>query len=82
MLGVRLGGFLGVMLGVRGVARRDLRVMRGLLDRSRLMMLRGFVMVLGRLFVMLGGLGVVLGDLGCSGGHGWVSFLVRLTMRR
>jgi hypothetical protein len=73
MLRVRLRGFRGVMLGVRGMTRRDLRVVRGLLDRSRLMMLCGFMMMLGRLFMVLGGLRVVFCNLRRCGGHGWFS---------
>jgi hypothetical protein len=69
MLGMRFGGFFGVMLGVRGVARRHLRVVRGRLDCACLVMLRGFVMMLGGLFVMLGGLGVMFCSLCCRGGH-------------
>jgi hypothetical protein len=68
-LGVRFRGFVAVMLGVSGMAMRDLCVMGGLFDRSRFMMLGGFAMMFRGLFVMLGGLSVMFCDLGCGGGH-------------
>ena len=64
-----LRGFVAVMLGVRGMARRDLRVMGALFDRSRFMMLGGFAMMFGGFFVMLSGLSVVFCNFGCGSGH-------------
>jgi hypothetical protein len=69
MLGMSLRRFIGVMLGVHGMALRNLRVMGTLFDRSRSMMLGGFLMMLSGLFVMLGGLGVVFCNLGWCNGH-------------
>jgi hypothetical protein len=69
LLGMSLRGFIGVILGVSGMARRDLRVMGALFDRSRFMMFGGFLVMLSGLFVMLGGLGVVFRNLGCRSGH-------------
>jgi hypothetical protein len=80
ILGMRLRGFIGVMLGVSGMARRDLRVMGALFDRSRFMMFGGFLVMLSGLFVMLGGLGVVFRNLGCCNGHLLVSFSSRPTI--
>jgi hypothetical protein len=65
LLGMSLRGFIGVS----GMARRDLRVMGALFDRSRFMMFGGFLVMLSGLFVMLGGLGVVFRNLGCRSGH-------------
>jgi hypothetical protein len=62
MLGMSLRGFIGVILGVHGMALRNLRVMGALFDRSRSIMLGGFLM-------MLGGLGVVFCNLGWCNGH-------------
>jgi hypothetical protein len=69
MLGMSLRGFIGVILGVHGMALRNLRVMGALFDRSRSIMLDGFLMMLSGLFVMLGGLGVVFCNLGWRNGH-------------
>jgi hypothetical protein len=69
MLGMSLRGFIGVILGVHGMALRNLRVMGALFDRSRSIMLGGFLMMLSGLFVMLGGLGVVFCNLGWCNGH-------------
>jgi hypothetical protein len=69
MLGVRFRGFVGVMFGVRSMARRDLGVMGGLFDGSRFMMLGGLAMMFGGLLVVLSGLGVVFCNLRCRGGH-------------
>jgi hypothetical protein len=73
MLGVRLGGFFGVVLGVRRVAGGDLGVMRGLLDRAAFVVLGGLVMMFRSLFMVLGGLRVVFRNLRRGGDHG--SFL-------
>lgn len=69
MFGVRLGGFAGVVLGVRGVTGGDLGVVRRLFDRPGFVVPGGFVMVRGSLFMVLGGLRVVFSDLR-RGGHG------------
>jgi hypothetical protein len=69
MLGMSLRGFIGVILGVHGMALRDLRVMGTLFGRSRSMMLGGFLMMLSGPFVMLSGLGVVFCNLGWCNGH-------------
>ena len=55
LLGMSLRGFIGVILGVSGMARRDLRVMGALFDPSRFMMFGGFLVMRSGLFVMLGG---------------------------
>jgi hypothetical protein len=67
MLGMSLRGFAGVMLGIHGMALRNLRVMGTLFDRSSFVMLGGFLVMVGGLFVMLSGLGVVFCNLGFSG---------------
>jgi hypothetical protein len=67
MLGMSLRSFVGVVLGMHGMALRNLRVMSALFDRSSFVMLGGFLVMLGGLFVMLSGLGVVFCNLGFSG---------------
>jgi hypothetical protein len=63
MLSVMLARFAGMMGGVRGMAVRRMRVMRGLLVRVRLVVLGGLAMVLGGGLVMLGRGVVMLYDL-------------------
>jgi hypothetical protein len=71
--GVKLGmGFRSLLLvipGVRAMAICHLRVMSGLLDRSRIVVLGGFAMVLSGFVMMLSSLGVVFCDLGFACGH-------------
>ena len=52
-----------VMGGVQSVAVRDVRVMRGLLMVSSLMMLRGFPMMLRRMLMMFRGGSVMVSAL-------------------
>jgi hypothetical protein len=59
MFGVDLAGFAGVVGGVGGVARGDVRMMASLFGVAGFMMRGGFAMVLGGFFVMVGGLGVM-----------------------
>jgi hypothetical protein len=66
MFGVSLGGFFGVVLGVRRVAGGDLGVMGGLLDRAAFVVLGGLVMMFRSLFMVLGGLRVVFRNLRAS----------------
>ncbi len=81
MLGMRLRGFFGVVLGVLRMALRNLRVMGALFGRSRFMMLGGFLMMLGGLFMMLGGLSVVFSNL-CWSSHKLYSFSFRPIIER
>jgi hypothetical protein len=69
MLGMSLRGFIGVIFGVHRMALSNLRVVGALFDRSRFMVLGGFLIMLSGLFVMLGGLGVVFCDLGWCNCH-------------
>jgi hypothetical protein len=63
MLHVRLGGFLGVVLGVMMMAARRMRVVSGLLVMAFLVLLRRRAMVLRGMLVVLGGLGVMISSV-------------------
>jgi hypothetical protein len=62
MIGVSLGGFIGVMLGMQIMSAREMRVVAGgLVVAARRMfcgfavMMRGALVMLGRVLVMFGG---------------------------
>jgi hypothetical protein len=60
MLGVRLGGFRGMVRGVMKMPLGGVRVVRGRLVVSGFVVLCGFFMVTRRVLVVLGGLLMVL----------------------
>ena len=61
MIGVRLGGFLAVMIRVRVVRVGEVRVMPGVFVLAIVMMLGRLAMMLGRLLVMVRGVLVMVG---------------------
>jgi hypothetical protein len=63
MLGVVLARFAGMVRGVRGMAMRGVRMVRGLLMAVGLVMLGRFAMVACCMFVMVGRGLVMLDDL-------------------
>lgn len=60
-------GLLSVTLGVQMVALCHDRVMRGLFNRARFVVLRSLTMMLCGFFMMLGGLDVVFGNFWLRG---------------
>ena len=66
LVGVCLGGFVGEMRGVEMVGVGDVRVMRGFLVRTGVVMFRGFLVMACRVFVMLRRFPMMLG---CFLGH-------------
>jgi hypothetical protein len=53
-LDMMLGGFVGVMIGLKAVAMRDVRVMAREVMLALVVVLGSFTMMLGGLFVMVG----------------------------
>jgi hypothetical protein len=81
-LGMSFRSLLLVIPGVRAMAIRHLRVMSGLLDRPRFVVLGGFAMVLRGCFMMLCSLGVMFCNLRCGSGHCYFPSHLRLYLPR
>ncbi len=62
-------GFFLVIPSVRGMAKRHLRMIGTLFDRTSFVVLGGFAMVLRGRFMMLSSLGVVFCNLRFGSGH-------------
>ena len=69
MLGVGLGGFAGVMLGMRVMRVREMRMMAGVLVVAIVMMGGRLAVMFGRFLVMDGGVFVMFGGAGCGHLH-------------
>jgi hypothetical protein len=63
MLGVRLGRFVGVVLGVKIMRASKMRMMAGGLVCAARRMFRRFAMMMRRIFVMLGRMFVMFGGV-------------------
>ena len=68
MIGMRLGGFARMVLGMRMVGMREMRMMAGVLVVAVIVMAGGAAMMLGGFLVMGGGVCVMFG--GAGGVHG------------
>jgi hypothetical protein len=68
MLGMRLGGFAGVMLRVRMMGVREVGVVAGVFVFAIVMMAGRLAVMFGGFLVMVGGVFVMFGGASC--GHG------------
>jgi hypothetical protein len=82
MMGMRLAGFGGMVMGVMAMARGGVRMVRRAVGIVFFIMLCGLAMMLGGLFVMLGGFVVVLAGGVLVRGHGVSPFSGRAIMAR